>query len=189
MIAISVVYHSGNGHTAKMAEAVVKGAASVDGVEATFISIDGKDIVSGRWKNDKVMQQLDAADGIIFGSPTYMGSVSGQMECFLGATDERWLSQGWRNKVAAGFSVSGGVSGDKSNTLIRFATLAMQHGMIWVGLGVIPVEDGLNRLSYSMGAAGQALEESPDETPNEADKLTGAHLGRRVAEITKKIHG
>ena len=189
MTTISVVYHSGTGHTTKMAEAVAKGASSVDGVEATLISIEGKDIVYGRWKNDEVMKQLDASDGIIFGSPTYMGCVSGQMECFLDATDERWYEQGWRDKVAAGFTVSGGLSGDKSNTLVRFATLAMQHGMIWVGLGTIPREDGLNRLCFSMGAGGQALEEPLEEAPNEADKKTGEHLGHRVATITKKLHG
>lgn len=189
MTTISVVYHSGTGHTTKMAEAVAKGASSVDGVEATLISIEGKDIVNGRWKNDEVMKQLDASDGIIIGSPTYMGSVSGQMECFLDATDERWLAQGWRDKVAGGFSVSGGPSGDKSNTLVRFATWAMQHGMVWVGLGKIGGENGLNRLYFFMGAGGQADQESPDEAPNEADKKTGEHLGRRVAEITKKLHG
>ena len=94
MTTISVVYHSGNGHTTKMAEAVAKGASSVDGVEATLISIEEKDILNGRWKNEEVKKQLDASDGIIFGSPTYMGCVSGQMECFLDATDERWLAQG-----------------------------------------------------------------------------------------------
>lgn len=188
MTAISVVYHSGTGHTTKMAEAVAKGATSVDGVEATLISIEGKDIVNGRWWNDEVMKQLDASDGIIFGSPTYMGGVSGQMECFLDATDKRWLEQGWRDKVAGGFSVSGGLCGSKFNVLLRFITLAMHQGMVWVGLGAIPSEDGLNRLCFFLGAAGEADQESPDQAPNEADKMTAEHLGRRVAETTRRLH-
>ena len=187
MTTVSVVYHSGMGHTQKMAEAVAKGAGDVDGVQVNLIAIDGKDITNGRWKNDDTLSQLDASDGVIFGSPTYMGGVSGQMECFFDATAERWMNQTWRDKIASGFSVSGGPSGDKFNTLVRFATLAMQQGMIWVGLGMIPNNEGLNRLSFYFGAGGQAMQEPPEEAPNESDKRTGEALGRRVAEVTKKL--
>ena len=189
MTTVCVVYHSGMGHTKKMAEAVTQGAQSVEGVDAHLIAIEGKDIIEGRWKNDEVMKRLDAADGIIFGSPTYMGSVSGQMEAFLDSTADRWMAQSWRDKVAGGFSVSGGPSGDKFNTLVRFATLAMQQGMVWVGLGLLPDGEGLNRLSFYFGAGGQAMQEPPEEAPNAADKKTGELLGRRVAEVTKKLHG
>ncbi|MHC4817508.1 MAG: flavodoxin family protein [Planctomycetota bacterium] len=189
MSAISVVYHSGMGHTQAMAEAVTRGAAGVEGVDVSLIPIEGKDIVDGRWRNNDVLEKLDASDGIIFGSPTYMGSVSGQMESFLDATAERWMAQAWKDKVAGAFSVSGGPSGDKFSTLVRFATLAMQQGMIWVGLGMIPNAEGLNRLSFYFGAAGQAMQEPPEEAPNEVDKKTGELLGRRIAEVTKKLHG
>ena len=190
MVTVSVIYHSGMGHTKKMAEAVVKGAESVSDARVNLLAIDGKDIKNGRWKNDEVLGKLDASDAIIFGSPTYMGSVSGQTKAFIDATSERWIKQTWRDKVAAGFSVSGGPSGDKFNTLVTFATLAMQQGMIWVGLGVTPYNDeGLNRLSFYFGAAGQAGQEPPDEAPNDHDKKTGEHLGRRVAELTRKIRG
>ena len=190
MATVSVIYHSGFGHTRKMAEAVLKGVEGVEGVTAKLLTIEGKDIVEGRWKNDDTLKQLDASDGIILGSPTYMGSVSGQMEAFIDGTSERWMKQAWRDKVASGFSVSGGPSGDKFNTLVRFATLAMQQGMIWVGLGIVPKPDGLNRLSFYFGAGGQAGgQEPPEEAPNDSDKKTGEALGRRVAELTKKLHG
>ncbi len=136
-----------------------------------------------------MLEQLDSSDGIIFGSPTYLGSVSGQMESFLDATAGRWMAQTWKDKVAGAFSVSGGPSGDKFNTLVRFATLAMQQGMIWVGLGMMPSADGLNRLSFYFGAGGQAMQEPPEEAPNEVDKKTGELLGRRIAEVTKRLHG
>jgi NAD(P)H dehydrogenase (quinone) len=187
MTTVAVVYHSGTGHTQKMAEAVAEGAGSVAGVRANLIAIDGKDITNGRWQNDDVLGQLDASDAIIFGSPTYMGGVSGQMECFLDATAERWMKQSWRDKIASGFSVSGGPSGDKFNTLVRFATLAMQQGMIWVGLGIIPNSEGLNRLSFYFGAGGQAMQEPPEEAPNAEDKKTGAALGQRVAEVAIRL--
>ena len=183
---VSIVYHSGTGHTQKMAEAVQTGAASVENVQTNLIAIEGKDIAEGRWKNDDIMQTLEGSDAIIFGSPTYMGCVSGQMKSFLDATVEPYFSRTWVDKVASGFSVSGVPSGDKLNTLMTFATCAMQLGMIWVGLKETPFNDnGINRLSFYFGAAGQALEEPLEEAPNAQDKDTGKLLGIRVAKITK----
>ncbi len=63
----------------------------------------------------------------------------------------------------------------------------MQQGMIWVGLGLISDKEGLNRLSFYFGAGGQAGQRPAEEAPNEADKRTGEALGRRVAEVTKRL--
>ena len=190
MTKVSVVYHSGTGHTKKMAEAVHAGVVSVEGVEAHLLSIEGKDIVEGRWKNDNIISTLDECDAIIFGSPTYMGCVSGQMKSFLDATAERYFSRAWVDKVASGFTVSGGPSGDKLSTLQALTTCAMQLGMVWVGQDQTPFnEQGINRLSFYFGAAGQAMQEPPAEAPNEQDKETGRLLGVRVASFAKKLAG
>ena len=187
MITVSIIYHSGTGHTTKMAEAVAKGAGSVADVKVQTIAINGKDIVEGRYKNAAVLEQLDASDAIIFGSPTYMGGPSGQFKCFADATGERWYIGKWKNKVAAGFTVSSGPIGDKLNTLHYFFTLAMQQGMIWIGQSETPMNDkGINRLSSYSGVMAQAGQESPDVAPNAADKLTGEVFGKRVTECTKR---
>jgi NAD(P)H dehydrogenase (quinone) len=187
MTTVSIVYHSGSGHTAKMAEAVAKGAGSVKEVKANLLVISGEDIAGGRFKNDALLAQLDASDAVIFGSPTYMGGPSGQFKCFADATGERWYKSAWKDKVAAGFTVSSGPSGDKLSTLHYFFTLAMQHGMVWVGLNDLPMNDlGINRLSSYSGAMAQAGMEPPDVMPNQADKLTGEALGRRVAQSAKR---
>jgi NAD(P)H dehydrogenase (quinone) len=182
MSTVSIVYFTGSGHTAKMAEAVSKGAASVAGVNTNLLAINGGDIVQGRYKNDAVLAALDASDAIIFGSPTYMGGPAAQFKAFADATGERWYRGAWRDKLGAGFTVSGGPSGDKLSTLHYFFTLAMQHGMIWAGLTDNPMNDqGINRLSSYSGAMAQAGNEAPETAPNAADKLTGEALGRRVA--------
>lgn len=187
MTTISIIYHSGSGHTTKMAEAVAKGAGSVADVKVQTIAINGKDIVEGRYKNDAVLAQLDASDAIIFGSPTYMGGPSGQFKTFADATGERWYMGKWKNKVAAGFTVSSGPSGDKLSTLHYFFTLAMQQGMIWIGQSETPMNDkGINRLSSYSGVMAQAGQEPTDVAPNDADKLTGEVFGKRVAESTKR---
>lgn len=182
---VSIVYFSGAGHTAQMAEAVAKGARAVPGVQVQVHAIRSEDIQQGRFKNEALLAQLDTSHAIIFGSPTYMGGPAAQFKAFADATGERWFKAAWRDKLAAGFTVSGGPSGDKLSTLHYFITLAMQHGMIWVGLAELPFNDqGINRLSSYAGAMAQAFTEPPEVAPNQADQLTGESLGRRVATAT-----
>jgi NAD(P)H dehydrogenase (quinone) len=188
MSTVSIIYFSGTGHTTKLAEAVNRGAASVAGVKTNLIAIQGDDIIQGRYKNDAVLAQLDASDAIIFGSPTYMGGPAAQFKALADATGERWYGGAWRDKLAAGFTCSGGPSGDKLSTLYYFFTLAMQHGMIWIGLPDLPMNDkGINRLSSYSGVMAQAGQEPPEVAPNEADKATGEILGRRVAAFAVKL--
>ena len=188
MPTVSVIYFSGTGHTTKLAEAVNKGAASVAGVQTNLIAISGDDIVKGRYTNDAVFAQLDASDAIIFGSPTYMGGPAAQFKAFADACGAKWYASAWRDKIAAGFTVSSGPSGDKLSTLHYFFTLAMQLGMIWIGLPELPMNDkGINRLSSYSGVMAQAGQEATDVAPNAADKLTGELLGKRVAEYAVKL--
>jgi NAD(P)H dehydrogenase (quinone) len=188
MPTVSIIYFSGSGHTAKLAEAVHQGAASVAGVTAHLIAINGDDIVKGRYKNDAVFAQLDQSDAIIFGSATYMGGPAAQFKAFADASAGRWFNGAWRDKLAAGFTVSSSPSGDKFSTLQYLFTLAMQHGMIWIGLGELPMQaNGVNRLGGFSGAMGQAGHEAPEVAPNAADKLTGELLGRRVATHAVKL--
>ncbi|WP_326984275.1 flavodoxin family protein [Chryseobacterium sp. MYb264] len=182
MATVSIIYFSGFGHTAKLAESVEKGTNSVEGTVTNLISIDGKDIIEGKYHNEEVLKILDESDAIIFGSPTYMGGVSSQFKAFADATVKAWGGQTWRNKLAAGFTVSGALSGDKLHTLQYFNHFAMQHGMIWISLGELPQqENGLNHVGSWMVAMAQALNADASVTPNEDDKRTAEVLGRRVA--------
>jgi NAD(P)H dehydrogenase (quinone) len=188
MTTVSIVYFSGTGHTQKLAEAVDRGAAAVTGVQTYLIALSGEDIAKGRYANPAVFAQLDASDAIIFGSPTYMGGPAAQFKAFADATGDRWYRGAWRDKLAAGFTVSSGPSGDKLSTLHYFFTLAMQHGMIWAGMPELPMNDkGINRLSSYSGVMAQAGQESPDVAPNDADKLTGELLGQRVAKLALRL--
>jgi NAD(P)H dehydrogenase (quinone) len=190
MPTVSVIYFSGTGHTTKLAEAVQKGAASVAGITTHLIAISGDDIVKGRYQNDAVFARLDASDAIIFGSATYMGGPAAQFKAFADATGGKWYTGAWKDKIASGFSVSSSPAGDKFSTLQYFHTLAMQHGMIWIGLGEMPMQpNGVNRLGSFAGATAQAGQESPEAAPNAQDKLTGEILGARVARYAVKLKG
>lgn len=187
MSKVAVVYHSGYGHTAEVAKAVARGAAGIAGIDAQLISV--ADI-------DKHWQDLDAADAIIFGAPTYMGGVSAPFKGFMDASSRVWMAQGWKDKIAAGFTHSGSQGGDKFNTVTQLFTLAMQHGMIWTGLGLLPGNNSskgsvndLNRLGSSTGSLTQSsVDQGADAIPA-SDLKTAEHLGRRVALITLQFAG
>jgi len=185
---ISIVYHSGSGHTAKMAHAVAKGASSAGDVNVVEHEIAEADFNQGRWMNEGTLAALDGSDAIILGSPTYMGGISAQLKSFMDATSPRYLQRRWVDKIGAAFTVSGLASGDKLNTLISCATFAMQHGMIWTGVAESPVTgEGYNHLGIFFGAAGVALFEPPAEMPNAQDCQTGEMLGRRVAALAVRL--
>jgi len=181
---LAVVYHSGYGHTEVVAQAVAEGARTVDGVDVSLIA--AADIESA---DSAALEQLDAADAMIFGAPTYMGSASATFKGFMEATSTRWMEQRWADKLAAGFTNSGSMNGDKQNTLIEFFTFAMQHGMAWVGLGQMPgnnhsggSENDSNRLGASIGCMTQAnVDQGGDVAPPESDRETARIFGARVA--------
>lgn len=188
MATVSIIYFSASGNTAKFAEAVAQGAASVAGVKTNLLAISGDDIVKGRYKNENVMATLNASDAIIFGSPTFMGGPAAQFKAFADASSESWYVQKWRDKLAAGFTVSGALSGDKLSTLQYFQTLAMEHGMVWIGLGEMPAQpNGVNRLGSWIGAMGIGGVASSDGMPNQEDLLTAEVLGKRVAAFASKM--
>ena len=188
MPTLSIIYFSGSGHTTKLAEAVHQGTTAVAGVKTHLIAISGDDIIKGRYSNEEVFAKLDASDAIIFGSPTYMGGPAAQFKTFADATGGRWFAGAWRDKIAGGFTVSMGPSGDKLSTLHYFFTLAMQHGMVWVGQSEMPMQpNGVNRLGSASGVMAQAGQEAPEVAPCVGDKLTGELFGKRLAEFTVKL--
>lgn len=173
MSQVSIVYHSGFGHTKVLAEAVRRGAESVPGTRVEVISVDAAEIP---W------DMLAASDALIFGSPTYMGTVSAPFKAFMDASAKVWLERGWVDKLAGGFTVSGSPSGDKLNTLQTLAILAAQHGMVWLGVAETPYnEQGLNHLGASLGVMAQAGNVPPEQEPGPADLATGEAYGRRIA--------
>ncbi|MCB6182028.1 flavodoxin family protein [Leeia sp. TBRC 13508] len=191
MANIAVVYHSGYGHTAKQAEAVQKGAAGIAGSHVDLIAIDAEgNIAESAW------QVLDAADAIIFGSPTYMGNVSWQFKKFMDASSKAWFVQKWKDKISAGFTNSASLNGDKLATIHTLFTLSMQHGMIWVGTGQMPSNtkaaqrNDINWLGSFSGAMAQSPADStPEEGPLPGDLETAEQFGARVAGVAARLRG
>lgn len=185
MVSIAIVYHSGYGHTKVLAESVAAGIALVPGAQAHLVPVEEAEAKTA---------VLDAADAIVFGSPTYMGSVTAKFKEFMEVSSKTWYGRGWANKLAAGFTVSASQNGDKLTTLIQMAVFAAQHGMVWVGNDLLPgnnsstgsAED-LNRMGSFLGVMAQAnADQGPDVAPPQADRKTAEHLGKRVAEAAQR---
>jgi NAD(P)H dehydrogenase (quinone) len=181
-ITTAIVYHSGYGHTKRMAEAVAKGAA------ASLIAIDPEgNIPEDGWET------LNAADAIIFGSPTYMGGPSWQFKKFADTSSKPWFEDKWKNKVFGGLTNSSSINGDKLNTLQYFVLLAGQHGGLWVSLAIKPANvkaskrDDPNRMgSYIAPMAQSDADAAPGEM-SEGDLETARLYGVRVSEIASRF--
>ncbi|MEM9120400.1 MAG: flavodoxin family protein [Cyanobacteria bacterium P01_F01_bin.56] len=189
---IAIVYFSGNEHTHLMAEAIAEGIQKA-GQTVNLLRITGTQIQAGRWSDADMMDTLSAADAIVFGSPTYMGGVAAQFKAFIDAASEAWFVQQWKDKLAAGFTHSSSLSGDKQGTLIYMAVNAAQHSMIWVNAGDMPSHylgktDGVNRLGSFMGVMGQSPMASDDQavTIDDGDRLTCISFGERIANAAQQ---
>ncbi|AEG70928.1 flavodoxin family protein [Ralstonia solanacearum] len=177
----TIIYDSGYGHTEKQAQAVAEGVRRVPGAEVRLVAVT---------EGETPWETLAASDAIIFGSPTYNGTVSARLKQFMeDSTRPAWIPQTWRNKIAAGFTNSGAQHGDKLNSLVTMALFAAQHGMIWVGLDLFAGRgaDEPNRIGGWLGAMAQSDDVSPELSPIASDLHTAAHLGQRVAEIASRF--
>ncbi|MBY0379450.1 MAG: flavodoxin family protein [Burkholderiales bacterium] len=186
MKSVIVLFHSGYGHTAKQAQSVYDGAKSVSGISAKLINISD---IAIHWED------LKNADTIIFGAPTYMGGVSAEFKKFMDESSKVWYTQDWKNKLAAGFTNSASLNGDKFGAILQLITFAGQHGMIWVPLGLLPSSSSkserndINRMGGYLGAYAQSDSDlGADLVPPKGDLATAFHLGKHVSEITLRFN-
>jgi NAD(P)H dehydrogenase (quinone) len=182
MSKIVIVFHSGYGHTKKVAEAVAAGSGGA------LLAIDAEgNIPESGWA------ELAAADAIVMGSPTYMGTVSWQFKKFADASSKAWFSQGWKNKLAAGFTNSATMNGDKLSTLHYLFTLSQQHSMLWVGTGLMPSNskaakrDDVNYVGSFSGLMTATPSDASAEEMVAGDLETARQFGQRVAEVAARL--
>jgi NAD(P)H dehydrogenase (quinone) len=188
MARVAVVYHSTYGHTKLQAEAVLRGAAGVPGVEAVIYTAQ---------EASAKLDELDAADAMIFGTATYMGNISAGLKAFMEASVGKWFAAAWKDKIAGAFTNSSSFSGDKLNTLQGLVVFAMQHGMIYVGTGMFPAAshpesmgsvagpgpEVTNRVGSFLGPMSASFQVNPPGAPAAGDLATAEAYGRRVAEV------
>jgi NAD(P)H dehydrogenase (quinone) len=186
---ITIVFHSGYGHTKRVAEHVEKGIAS-GGATVESIAIDsGGNVPEAAWRT------LQDSDGIIFGTPTYMGGPSWQFKKFADASSKQWFAMAWKGKVAAGFTNSASTNGDKESTLRYLVTLASQHGMLWSGSGLkaanskASTREDINYLGGYVGLVAVSPSDASVDEMNPGDLRTAEAFGANFAEVMKRVSG
>lgn len=178
-LSIAIIYHSNYGHTRRVAYAISQGASALVGVRLIDIATLGDD----DWT------YMDNATMLVFGSAVYLGGVTADFKRFMDSTSKRWLARTWQGKLSAGFANSGGLSGDKLAVLQSLCLFAMQHGMNWVGLPLIPTgsgENDLNRLSSFLGLMTQSENAPTELTPCQGDIQTAIWFGEHLAKMVRQ---
>jgi len=159
MSRVIVIYDSETGNTEKMAAAVADGAREVKGVEVIVKKVD-----------NATHEDLLGAHGILIGSPTYYGLMSGKLKSFLDTTEK--IHGKLRGKVGGAFTSSGGTGSGAETTLLSILNAMLIHGMIVVGRA--------DNKHYGASAVG---------APKDKDIEVCRELGKRIADLTIKIHG
>jgi NAD(P)H dehydrogenase (quinone) len=173
-----VIFHSGYGHTKRMADSIAQGA------QASLLQIGADGSLS-----DEDWAAIQAAHFIILGSPTYMGGPSWQFKKFADDSSKPWFADQWKDKIFGGFTNSASVNGDKLSTLQYFTLLAAQHRGIWVGVGVkssntkASQRDDINRMGSFLGPMAQTPADATPDEMSAGDLETARQYGARVAEI------
>jgi NAD(P)H dehydrogenase (quinone) len=202
---ILVVYYSMYGHILQLARAVAEGAGAVAGAEVMLrrveefpsvrdqiqASLHGR-LVEEQQKDIPVctLEDLEAADGIIFGTPTRYGNMTAQMKALFDSTVGLWAKGALEGKPAGVFTSSATTHGGQETTLLTMMVPILHLGMIIVGVpystpGMLHAEARGGTPYGASTIAGGRNELSP--TPEDLDIARA--LGRRVAEVARKLTG
>lgn len=199
MTKILVLYYSTYGHVETLANAIVEGARSLDGVEVDLRRVPElmPDDVARKAgaKLDQAApiaspKELPDYDAIIFGTPTRFGNMAAQMRNFLDQTGSHWVSGALVGKVASVFA-STGTGGGNEATILTFIPTLLHHGMIYVGLPYTCPE--LTDISELKGGSpyGAATIAGPDGSrqPSAKELAQARFQGRHVAGIAARLKG
>jgi len=153
---ILIIYDSKTGHTQKMAQAVAKGVESAGG-----------QVILKRAENVK-LQELQDADGIIMGSPTYFGQMSYKLKHLI--DDSIQLHTRLTGKVGAAFTSSAGAASGAETTLLSIVQAMLIHGMI--------IQGNAETQHYGVAAQGE---------PKPRDLEACEELGTKVVLLVNQL--
>ena len=202
MSKILVVYYSMYTHIFKMAEAIAEGVREVSGCDVIVKRVPetlSSDILSamGALDAQKSMEHipiatvddLAAADAIIFGTPTRFGNMCGQMRQFLDATGQLWMKGALVGKVGSVFTSSATQHGGQESTILSFHTTLLHHGMVVVGLPyAFAGQMDNSEITGGSPYGATTIAGTKGERLPSANELAGARFqGAHVARIAKKL--
>jgi NAD(P)H dehydrogenase (quinone) len=199
---VLIVYYSTYGHVHKMAEAIAEGVTKVDGAEAVLRRVpetlpsevlEKMGAVDGQKSQAHVpictVEELAAADAVIFGTPTRFGNMCGQMRQFLDATGQLWSQGALVGKVGSVFTSTATQHGGQESTILSFHISLLHHGFVIVGLpyafqGQMRNDEITGGSPYGAATiAGTSGERQPSDNELDAARFQGRH----VADIAARL--
>lgn len=199
---ILVLFYTAYGHIYRMAEAVAKGAESVEGIEVVMRRVPeilspelqeklGIAQASKQWEHipEVTLEDLSSADGIIFGSPTRYGNMAAQMKAFLDGTGGLWAKGALVGKVGSVFTSSATQHGGQESTILSFHTVLLHHGMIIAGLPyAFSGQTSMDEITGGSPYGASTIAGGDGSRQPSQNELDGAEWqGRYVAGIVKKL--
>ncbi|MBN1980029.1 MAG: NAD(P)H:quinone oxidoreductase [Chitinivibrionales bacterium] len=199
---VLICYYSLYGHIHRMAQAVAEGVHAVSGAEALLrrapetlpaevITQMGAQAAQKALSSIPIatVDDLAAADAILFGTPTRFGNMCGQMRQFLDATGRLWSSGALVGKAGGVFTSSATQHGGQESTILSFINFLLHHGMVVVGLpyafsGQMTVSEisGCSPYGASTIAGGDGSRMPSD------NELAGARFqGKHIATIAARL--
>ena len=197
MTKVLVLYYSSYGHIETMAQAVAKGAGSVEGAQVDIKRVpELMDDAAAKKAGVKLDQAAPVAepsdladyDAIIFGTPTRFGNMAAQMRNFLDRTGGLWAQGKLIGKVGSVF-VSTGTGGGNETTATTFHVTLLHRGMVIVGLpyaaeGLTKTDEVRGGSPYGAGTiAGADGSRSPTDRELELAEYQGAHVARIASKL------
>src|SRR5512133_100358 len=204
MSKILVVYYSMYTHIHQMAEAIAAGVREVPDCEVILKRVPETlpvDVLKamGAEGAQKSMEHipfatvddLAAADGIIFGTPTRFGNMCGQMRQFLDATGGLWAKGALVGKVGSVFTSSATQHGGQESTILSFHTTLLHQGMVVVGLPyAFAGQMGVTELTGCSPYGASTITGGQGERMPSDNELAGArYQGAHAAGIALKLKG
>jgi NAD(P)H dehydrogenase (quinone) len=199
---ILVIYYSLFGHVHRLAEAVAEGAAGVPGAEVAMRRVPetlSEEVLKkmGAWEIQNNfshvpivnLDELPAADAIVFGTPTRFGNMCGQMRQFLDATGGLWAKGALVSKVGSVFTSSGTQHGGQESTILSFHITLLHHGMIIVGLPyTFAGQTRIDEITGGSPYGASTIAGGDNKRLPSVNELEGAQFqGRHVAMVTAKL--
>jgi NAD(P)H dehydrogenase (quinone) len=200
---ILVVYYSMYGHVLKLAQAAAEGAKTVEGAEAVLRRVQELESNLPKLQGSKhaqavlaqqqeiplaTVEDLKAADGVIFGTPTRFGNMCAQMKQYIDGAIDLWLSGALEGKPAGVMVSTATTHGGQETTCLTMMAPLLHLGFIIVGVpystpGMLHTEGrgGTPYGATTVAGGKNDLEPAPE------DLEIARALGRRVAIVAQKL--
>ena len=197
-----IVYYSMYGHIYKLVQAAAEGAQSVAGVEVDIRRVPETlppEVIEKMGAVDTLkmqedvpfcnVEELGAADAVLFGTPTRFGNMCGQMRQFLDATGKLWLSGALVGKAGSVLASSNTQHGGQESTILSFHITLLHQGMVIVGLpysfkGQMVMDEISGCSPYGASTIAGA---DGSRTPSDNELAGARYQGAHVAKIAKKL--